>query len=158
MKINELKRIAEENEYKQLENKHNQLKDELEFRRNAGELENIVNRIAIREGIENRIFFDINYCDEKDFNMIKAAVEFAETPLEDREEEKKFYAKHRYLQSSLTNSNNILCYSVSDDKLALCNGINFLKYKTYLTLKEIEEIKKKFNTDLKDFELVEVEE
>ena len=90
--------------------------------------------------------------------LYKLCFEYASTPVKDREEEKKFYAKHRYLQSSLTNSNNILCYSVSDDKLALCNGINFPKYKTYLTLKEIEEIKEKFDTDLKDFELVEVEE
>ena len=97
MKINELKRIAKENDYK-LENKHNQLEHKLEFRRNAGGLENILNQIAIREGIENRIFFDINYCDEKDFNMIKAAVEFAETPLEDREEEKKFYLEHKYFK------------------------------------------------------------
>ena len=90
--------------------------------------------------------------------LYKLCFEYASTPVKDREEEKKFYLKHRYLQSSLTNSNNILCYSVSDDKLALCNGINFLKYKTYLTLKEIEEIKEKFDTDLKDFELVEVQE
>ena len=90
--------------------------------------------------------------------LYKLCFEYASTPVKDREEEKKFYLKHRYLQSSLTNSNNILCYSASDDKLALCNGINFPKYKTYLTLKEIEEIKEKFDTDLVDVELVEVED
>ena len=88
--------------------------------------------------------------------LYKLCFEYASTPVKDREEEKKFYLKHRYLQSSLTNSNNIVCYSVSDDKLALCNGINFPKYKTYLTLEDIEEIKEKFDTDLSDFELVEV--
>ena len=90
--------------------------------------------------------------------LYKLCFEYASTPAKDREEEKKFYLEHKYLQSSLTNSNNILCYSVSDDKLALCNGINFPKYKTYFTLNEIEEIKEKFDTDLTDFELVEVEE
>ena len=90
--------------------------------------------------------------------LYKLCFEYASTPVKDREEEKKFYLRHKYLQSSLTNPNNILCYAVSDDKLALCNGVNFPKYKSYLTLKEIEEIKEKFDTDLSDFELVEVEE
>ena len=100
-------------------------------------------------------FTDLKYPLPLD-ELYKLCFEYASTPVKDREEEKKFYLEHRYLQSSLTNSNNILCYSVSDDKLALCNGINFPKYKTYLTLKEIEEIEEKFDTDLKDFELVEV--
>ncbi|WP_299034810.1 hypothetical protein, partial [uncultured Anaerococcus sp.] len=90
--------------------------------------------------------------------LYKLCFEYASTPVKDREEEKKFYLRHKYLQSSLTNPNNILCYAVSDDKLALCNGVNFPKYKSYLTLKEIEEIKEKFDTDLADFELVEVKE
>ena len=149
MKINELKRIAEENNYKLRS-------DSWQYSLKREGCDTYIN---ISAKIENIIWVSIvTICDEKDFKMLKAAVEFAETPPEDREEEKKFYLKHRYLQSSLTNSNNILCYSVSDDKLALCNGINFLKYKTYLTLKEIEEIKEKFDTDLADFELVEVEE
>lgn len=90
--------------------------------------------------------------------LYKVCFEYANTPVEDREEEKKYYLKHRYLQSSFTNLNNFLSYSASDDKLALSNGINFPKYKTHFTLKEIEEIEEKFDTDLKDFELIEVEE
>ena len=152
MKLNELKRIAEENDYK-LENKHNQLEHKLEFRRNAGGLENILNQIAIREGIENRIFFDINYCDEKDFNMIKAAVEFAETPLEDREEEKKFYLRHKWLN---LDTYNYLHLDVDDGSCMLNDNEEFSFTKIKLTEKEIEEIEEKFDTDLKDFELVEV--
>lgn len=91
---------------------------------------------------------------EKLFDLL---IEYARTPIEDREEEKKFYLRHRYLQSSLTNSNNILNYSVSDNTLALSTGAQCSKYKTKFTLKEIEEIKEKLNTDLTDFELVEVE-
>ena len=149
MRIDELKKIATENDY--------ELRSDLcqhSLKRKGWD-----DYINISAKIKNHIWVSIvTTCDEKDFNMIKAAVEFAETPLEDRVEEKKFYLKHRYLQSSFTNSNNILCYSVSDDKLALGNGINFPKYKTYLTLEEIENIKEKFDTDLADFELVEVEE
>ena len=82
----------------------------------------------------------------------------AETDPQDREEEKRYYLKHRYLQSSFTNLNDFLSYSASDNKLALSNGINFPKYKTHFTLKEIEEIKEKFNTDLEDFEIIEVKD
>ena len=149
MKLNELKRIAEENNYELTE-------DGIHYKLTHKCCDNY---IAINYSCKNQLWISIPcFSDEGDFDMIKAAVEFAETPLEDRVEEKKFYLKHRYLQSSFTNSNNILCYSVSDDKLALGNGINFPKYKTYLTLEEIENIKEKFDTDLADFELVEVEE
>ena len=157
MRINELKKIAEENEYKQLENKHNQLKHELEFRRNAGGLGNIVNRIAIREGIENRIFFNINYCNEKDLNMIKASLEYAETPPEDREEEKKFYLEHKYFKCVNGDSRYFQIYE-SDGTPWLNAMDSIMGYKKQFTLKEIEEIKEKFDADLADFELVEVEE
>ena len=155
MRIDELKRIAKENEYKQLENKHNQLDHKLEFRRNAGGLENIVNQIAIREGIENRIFFNINYCNEKDLNMIKASIEYAETPPGDREEEKKFYLEHRYFKC--TNGDSRYFQILESDGTPWLNAMyTVMGYKKQFTLKEIEEIKKKFDTDLKDFELVEV--
>ena len=84
MRIDELKRIAEENEYKQLENKHKQFEHKLEFKRYTGGLGNIVNKIVIREEVENRIFFSINHCDEKDLKMIKASIEFSETPIAER--------------------------------------------------------------------------
>ena len=90
--------------------------------------------------------------------LFDLVVEYAKTPIKDREEEKRYYLKHRYLQSSFTNLNDFLSYSASDNKLALSNGINFPKYKTHFTLKEIEEIKEKFNTDLEDFEIIEVKD
>lgn len=158
MRIDELKRIAEENEYKQLENKHNQLEHKLEFRRNAGGLENIVNRIAIREGIENRIFFNINYCNEKDLNMIKASIEYAETPLEDREEEKKFNLKHKWLAQARDYKTGFLNYDPCNDILFIHSECQTHLSTTQFTLKEIEDIKKKFDTDLADFELVEVKD
>lgn len=157
MRIDELKKIAKENEYKQLENKHNQLDHKLEFRRNAGGLENIVNQIAIREGIENRIFFNINYCNEKDLNMIKASIEYAETPPEDREGEKKFYLEHRYFKC--TNGDSRYFQILESDGTPWLNAMyTVMGYKKQFTLKEIEEIKEEFDTDLKDFDLVEVEE
>lgn len=82
MKINELKKIAEENDY---EYKKDDGQHEL-IRRLAG------NYIIISDKFENKLWVkNMSYCDDKDFNMIKASVEFAETSFEDREEEKKFY-------------------------------------------------------------------
>lgn len=60
-------------------------------------------------------------------DIILKAMELAETPPEDREEEKKFYFRFRW-----------------EDK--------------QFTLKEIEEVKKKFANNLTDFYLVEVED
>ena len=101
-----------------------------------------------------------NIPDEDKSKLLDLIIKYSKTPIEDREEkkEKRYYLKHRYLQSSFTNLNDFLSYSASDNKLALSNGINFPKYKTHFTLKEIEEIKEKFDTDLADFELIEVEE
>ena len=108
MRIDELKRIAEENDY---EYEADSMKHQ--FKRQT-------RRINISKKDEKTLWITSNsYCDDKDFNMIKAAVEFAETPIEDREEEKYYLVK--------------------------------------FSEKEIEGIKKKFDTDLKDFELMEVE-
>lgn len=116
MRIDELKRIAKENDY-ELE----KLKDyeEIVLIRKVSVDGFLANFITISLNFENQIFVKIIHCDDKDFNMIKAAVEFAETPIEDREEEKYYLVK--------------------------------------FSEKEIEGIKKKFDTDLKDFELMEVE-
>jgi len=111
MTIDELKRIAEENDY--------ELSDSLgKYRLTHKYCEN---HIVINEICANRLWISIPMtCDDRDFNMIKAAVKFAETPPDEREEETYYLVK--------------------------------------FSEKEIEAIKKKFNTDFSDFELVEVEE
>lgn len=79
MKISELKRIAEENnyEYWELENLHVFTKKYTNY------------FISISKNKEKRIWVKTPMmCDDKDFNMTKAVVEFAETPPEDREGEK----------------------------------------------------------------------
>lgn len=83
MKIDELKRIAKENEY--TIKKYDGFKV-YKLVRKVGEYNVVVNSISIDADIRNLLFLNTIYCDEKDLNMIKAAVEFAETPIEDREE------------------------------------------------------------------------
>lgn len=82
MTIDELKRIAGENDY--------------EFSSSFGDFHftkrDSNNFISVSGPEENRLWTSIEiYCDDKDFDMLKAAVKFAETPLDEREEEKKYY-------------------------------------------------------------------
>lgn len=149
MKTKELKRIAKENEYELTKTiVHYKLKHKY-----------CDNNITINGLCKNRLWISIPFhCDERDFNMIKAAVEFAETPPEDREEEKKFYLKHRFVTSSQSFPQKLVWHYKNKVYQLVNNGWDNICYQSQFTLKEIEEIKKRFNTDLEDFELLEVEE
>lgn len=154
MKIDELKRIAKENEYT--------IKKYDEFKvyklvRKVGEYNVVVNSISIDADIRNLLFLNTIYCDEKDLNMIKAAIKFAETPIDEREEKKKFYLRHKWIFDK--DFYIYLRKTSYDDKEMSLGVINFRGNDgLQFTLEEIEKIKEKFDTDLKDFELVEVEE
>ena len=154
MRIDELKRIAKENGYKLIDGifvvyifgyshgNTNEFKTEIWINKAR------VKDITIETGI---------YCEEEEFNMIKASIEFAETPLEDREEEKKFYLKHKYFKCIDGNIRYFQIYKPNGNPwLNVMDST--MEYKKQFTLKEIEEIKEKFDTDLADFELVEAEE
>ena len=148
MKINELKRIAEENDY--------------EFSKELGyfrfKKRNHTNDIDISGDVENKIWISMGViCDDEDFSMIKASVKFAETPIDEREEVKKFYLRHRWFKCTNGDSRYFQIYE--PDGTPWLNAMyTVMGYKKQFTLKEIEEIKERFNTDLSDFELVEVEE
>ncbi|MDU5071087.1 hypothetical protein [Finegoldia magna] len=95
--------------------------------------------------------------DDDKNKLLSLIVEFTKTPAKYREEEKRYYLKHRYFRIAGGGSGFFT--------IANPSGLLFLKYKTNLdnysqkfTLNEIEEIEEKYNTDLMDFELVEVEE
>lgn len=84
MRIGELKRIAEKNGYKIVNDKlavyiygysHG---NSDEFKTEIWISKSRAKDIVIQTGI---------YCEEEEFNVIKASVEFAGTPIEDREEE-----------------------------------------------------------------------
>lgn len=72
MKITELKKIAKENDY--------ELKSEFLRLRFEREVECGVNKININKCFDNRVWVsNPKYCDDKDFYMIKAAMEYAES-------------------------------------------------------------------------------
>ena len=120
MRIDELKKIAEENDY--------------EFENSCAriiltrEWDDGLHKITINKFLRCRLWISMSdECFDKDYRMIKAAMEFAGTPPDEREERKKFYLRHKWENKQFT-------------------------------FKEIEEIKEKYDTDLADFELVEVED
>ena len=76
--------------------------------------------------------------------------------LEDKEKEKKFYLEHKYRRSVGGKSLYFTIY-ISHDLLLVKSQVISENLKQKFTLKEIEEIKEKYDTDLADFELVEVE-
>lgn len=96
--------------------------------------------------------------------LYKVCFEYANTPVEDREDkEKKFYLRHKYLTyNGTSDSKGYLNINLNNlnkvNALFIDNKTKYDDFQTEFTLKEIEEIKKKFDTDLSDFEIVEVED
>lgn len=86
--------------------------------------------------------------------LFDLVVEFAKTPIEDREEENKFYLRHKWLRN---NDFNYLCFDEDYQNYTLSTCYS-REWKRQFTEKEIEELKQTFNTDLNDFEMVEVED
>lgn len=101
----------------------------------------------------------IDVPDEDKIKLLDLIVEYARTSIEDRlEEEKKFYLKHKWFMTEFGDKYYLCkCYNSVGD-VSYANRISYsIRDEIWLfTLKEIEEIKETFDTDLSDFELVEV--
>lgn len=99
------------------------------------------------------IFFHYKYDMDA---LYELCFEYVKTPVCAREEEKKFYLRHRCLLQNFIHDPVYLNYNRIFDTIHVYNNKQTDVIQTQFTKKEIEEIKEKFNTDLKDFELVEV--
>lgn len=99
-------------------------------------------------------------CGENAGVLFALMFQYAVTPIKDRKEkEKKFYLRHRFLTSLLRDMTySFINYDTKYNDIYLSSNEALDYVKTKFTLKEIEEIKKKFDTDLADFEMVEVED
>lgn len=91
---------------------------------------------------------------DKLFDLI---VEYVKIPIEDRKEETRFYLEHRYFRFD-NGSRKYLGMDLVKYKPDLYSKITYRWVKNQFTKKEIDEIKEKFNTDLADFEMIEVED
>ena len=94
---------------------------------------------------------------EELFDLI---IKYAKTPIEEREEPKKYYLRHKFLKDSLIGlgDRTYLNYRYDKGVYFIFTSIETKDIKTKFTLLEIDDIKEKHNTDLSNFEIVEVEE
>ena len=90
-----------------------------------------------------------------EYELIKKVIELAETPLNERVEVKKYYLKHRYINNW---GDDIYLNYVEGNYIILTDKCQNPNYKTKFTKAEIEDLKVEFDTDLRDFELIEVED
>lgn len=92
--------------------------------------------------------YKVNYleCDNKElFNL---CAEYAWTPIEEREEEKRYYLRKF---NKKFYENEYLNYNKYYKHWGLGDNIENAQYKTKFTWNEIEKIKKKYNTELCEF-------
>ena len=98
-----------------------------------------------------REFMDLNEGDKG--LLFDLIVEYISTPIEEREEEKKYYLRHKWVSTE-----SYVNYLIKIKSYVLSNDYQDESVQTRFSMNEIEEIKEKFNTDLSDFEMIEVEE
>ncbi|BFL72107.1 hypothetical protein [Anaerococcus nagyae] len=117
----------------------------------------VIARISMVTRYEMDIAYESCYEIDDDIKgkLFQLVVAYTSTPIDERGEEKKFYLKHRWIKGCVImylyrNELNGYCY-LGDKK---CRPHRQKRF----TLKEIEEIKEKYDTKLEDFEIVEVEE
>ena len=85
---------------------------------------------------------DTDYCAFNDLDSskkqeyYKVIFEYLMTPLEEREEEKKYYLKMK----GFNNHQTFLNYNINRKKYTLDNNENFKEYKTQFTQSEIDEM------------------
>lgn len=87
--------------------------------------------------------------------IFEALYELSKTPIEERQDVKKYYLKHRFLEDG---SRSYLNSDYRFQELYLNGSDQFEEIQTQFTQEEIDEIKEKYKTTLDDFEQIEVED
>lgn len=83
-----------------------------------------------------------------DDKLGELSYEYARTPIEEREEEKRYYLRKfnkKFYEGEYLN------HDINYNRWLLGDNIENVNYKTKFTWKEIEKIKKEFNTELCEF-------
>lgn len=110
------------------------------------------NTIKISKLKENLIFPDMHVCFYDDLETLKASLECAETPLDERYPEKKYYICSRLIPDSNFKYLCKRCGSIDELEFDVESNID-----SKFTQAEIDEIKEEYDVDLKDFEIIGVE-
>lgn len=91
--------------------------------------------------------------------LFKLCVDYTSTPIEEREEEKKYYLylknKNREFYESIY---SYLTLHKKDNTFSLDVGVETAGLKCKFTQKEIDAIKEKYSTDLEEFKQIPIEE
>jgi hypothetical protein len=121
----------------------------------------ILNKILVCAEIcrtSNRVNL-FHECLEKN-DLLKICVEYARTPIEEREEEKKFYLQK--IKSFYDLDYNEVCaflnFDMSEDVFCISTMGGDHMFKTQFTQKEIDKIKEEQHTDLSEFKQIPAEE
>lgn len=113
---------------------------------------------------ERNEMYKINTDDNVAFNKVATnkrkklfdlLVDYASTPLEEREEQERFFLKFKI---EIGGKYKYLNYYKEEDVLTLDNSLETSGVQTRFTDKELEELKEKFGVTLSDFEKIPVED
>ena len=113
-------------------------------------------QLEISKTEECSIWFSLGFVEyPHECQLLKKVIELAETPIDEREGEKKYYIKHKFINNYTTWKYINL---ITTGKVVLSDLHDYQDCKTKFTKAEIEAFKKRFDTDLRDFDLVEAED
>ena len=121
----------------------------------------ILNKILVCAEIcrtSNRINL-FHECLEKN-DLLRICVEYAKTPIEEREKEKKFYLQKikSFYDAYCNEKYTFLKFKLDGNYFCLHNTDETYNFKAQFTQREIDEIKEKYHTDLSEFKQIPVEE
>lgn len=116
-------------------------------------LYNRTDRIIISEIREDKITISMLASNPYDFEFLTSALAYAETPLDERQEGKKYYIISKLIPESNFKYLCKRCGSIYELEFDVKSNID-----SKFTQAEIDEVKEKYNTTLDDFIQDEVEE
>ena len=155
MRIDELTKIALNNKYS-IERRYRAGHDEIVLYSHHYEIDRQV--VRINNETKGILFISNGSSGVNDLNVIKASIEFAETPPEDREEIKKYFYKHNSMKTKGGNPTYLAIRKKPSISYPVLQGSSedIFEYKVEFTDEEIEEVKKEYGIFLDDFEKIEV--
>lgn len=98
--------------------------------------------------IDKENIYGFKYFYHNDKDLFKLCVDYTSTPIEEREEEKRYYLRKfdkKFYEGEYLNHN------INYKHWGLGDNVENAQYKTKFTWKEIEDIKKRFDTELCEF-------
>jgi hypothetical protein len=113
----------------------------------------VIERDIYKDFLIEGNLFDENTSFEIISKLLRLIAEYTTTPVSEREDEKKYYLRHKLLYGG---SVNYLNFDNSTELWKLNNKSQNEYTQTQFTQEEIDGIKKGYNVDLKDFEIIEV--